>query len=88
LGGDGPVIEYALKMRQFPQSQLLSTLQANGELTSAHIDEMAKQIAISTSAHRKCRRTPAGTPDSVMAPVRAELRADPPVPQRQGRPAA
>jgi aminoglycoside phosphotransferase family enzyme len=36
LGGDGPVIEYALKMRQFPQSQLLSTLQANGELTSAH----------------------------------------------------
>ncbi|KTC63708.1 hypothetical protein AO262_21300 [Pseudomonas fluorescens ABAC62] len=45
LGGDGPVIEYALKMRQFPQSQLLSTLQANGELTAAHIDEMAKQIA-------------------------------------------
>ena len=42
LGGDGPAIEYALKMRQFPQSQMLSTLQANGELTSAHIDEMAK----------------------------------------------
>nr|BFE94135.1 hypothetical protein GCM10020185_46710 [Pseudomonas brassicacearum subsp. brassicacearum] len=45
LGSDGPAIEYALKMRQFPQSELLSTLQANGELTTAHIDEMAAQIA-------------------------------------------
>ncbi|MEK1834635.1 MAG: hypothetical protein AAAB23_04890, partial [Pseudomonas sp.] len=36
LGGDGPIVDYALKMRQFPQSQLLSTLQANGELTTTH----------------------------------------------------
>jgi aminoglycoside phosphotransferase family enzyme len=48
LGGEGPAIEYLLKMRQFPQSGLLSTLQANGELTTAHIDEMAEQIAAST----------------------------------------
>ena len=41
LGGEGTAIEYVLKMRQFPQSQLLSTLQANGELNAAHIDEMA-----------------------------------------------
>ncbi|MFW0756233.1 bifunctional aminoglycoside phosphotransferase/ATP-binding protein [Pseudomonas sp. H11T01] len=71
LGGSGPVIDYALKMRQFPQSQLLSTLQANGELTTAHIDEMAQQIAqfhlsapVVPTAHE------AGTPESVMAPVR------------------
>ena len=38
LGGEGPAIEYALKMRQFPRDGLLSTLQANGELTPAHID--------------------------------------------------
>jgi aminoglycoside phosphotransferase family enzyme/predicted kinase len=71
LGGSGPAIEFALKMRQFPQSQLLSTLQANGELTATHIDEMAKQIArfhlgapVVPAAHE------AGTPESVMAPVR------------------
>ena len=71
LGGDGPAIEYALKMRQFPQSELLSTLQANGELTTAHIDEMAAQIA---QFHLSTPKVPAdnsaGTPDSVMAPVR------------------
>ena len=53
LGGDGPAIEYALKMRQFPQSQLLSAVQARGELTPAHIDALARQIA---DFHR---RTPA-----------------------------
>ncbi|WP_131107413.1 bifunctional aminoglycoside phosphotransferase/ATP-binding protein [Pseudomonas sp. Sample_10] len=71
LGGDGPAIEYALKMRQFPQTGLLSTLQANGELTTAHIDEMAAQIA---RFHLNAPKVPAeheaGTPDSVMAPVR------------------
>ncbi|PQZ89874.1 MULTISPECIES: bifunctional aminoglycoside phosphotransferase/ATP-binding protein [Pseudomonas] len=71
LGGEGPAIEYALKMRQFPQSQLLSTLQANGELTSTHIDEMAQQIAhFHLSAPEVPQDHPAGTPDEVMAPVR------------------
>ncbi|MGK9417257.1 AAA family ATPase [Pseudomonas cedrina] len=71
LGGEGPVIEYALKMRQFPQSQLLSTLQANGELTSAHIDEMARQIAhFHLTAPKVPQEHPAGTPEEVMAPVR------------------
>ncbi|WP_212626555.1 bifunctional aminoglycoside phosphotransferase/ATP-binding protein [Pseudomonas sp. PP3] len=71
LGGDGPAIEYVLKMRQFPQTGLLSTLQANGELTTAHVDELAAQIA---RFHLNAPKVPAeheaGTPDSVMAPVR------------------
>jgi hypothetical protein len=70
LGGEGEAIEYALKMRQFPQSGLLSTLQANGELTTTHIDEMARQIA---QFHISAPVVPAdnelGSPDSVMAPV-------------------
>ncbi|WP_213880667.1 AAA family ATPase [Pseudomonas sp. dw_358] len=70
LGGDGEAIEYALKIRQFPQENLLSTLQANGELTSQHIDEMAEQIA---TFHRHTPQVPAdhesGTPALVMAPV-------------------
>ncbi|MFF7710486.1 AAA family ATPase [Pseudomonas sp. NPDC007930] len=70
LAGDGPAIEYALKMRQFPQSQLLSNLQANGELGTAHIDAMARQIA---EFHLAAPRVPAeraeGTPAFAMAPV-------------------
>lgn len=45
LDGAGPIIEYALKMRQFPQEQLLAQVQARGELNEAHIDALAKQIA-------------------------------------------
>ncbi|MHB1372144.1 MAG: hypothetical protein ACYCW7_18370, partial [Pseudomonadaceae bacterium] len=45
LDGAGAPIEYALKMREFPQSQLLAELQARGELTDAHIDALARQIA-------------------------------------------
>ncbi|WP_175652006.1 bifunctional aminoglycoside phosphotransferase/ATP-binding protein [Pseudomonas sp. Marseille-P9899] len=70
LGGEGTAIEYALKMRQFPQEQMLSTLQANGELTTAHIDQMAKQIAeFHLQAPRVSAEHPLGTPESVMAPV-------------------
>ena len=70
LGGSGPVIEYALKMRQFPQANLLSTLQANGELTSDHVDAMARQIA---HFHLNAPKVPVereeGSPASVMEPV-------------------
>lgn len=70
LGGEGAAIEYALKMRQFPQEQMLSTLQANGELTAAHIDQMARQIArFHLDAPKVAIDHPLGTPDSVMAPV-------------------
>ncbi|WP_040259381.1 bifunctional aminoglycoside phosphotransferase/ATP-binding protein [Pseudomonas massiliensis] len=70
LGGSGPAIDYALKMRQFPQSQLLSTLQANGELGSGHIDALARQIAeFHLSAPKVPLERAEGTPESVMAPV-------------------
>lgn len=70
LGGEGEAIEYALKMRQFPQNQMLSTLQANGELTAEHIDQMARQIAeFHLQAPKVSVEHPLGTPDSVMAPV-------------------
>ncbi|SHN07566.1 AAA family ATPase [Phytopseudomonas punonensis] len=45
VNGEDAVIEYALKMRQFPQEQLLAHVQARGELNEAHIDALAKQIA-------------------------------------------
>lgn len=45
IGGDGPVLEYAVKMRQFPQEALLSHLLPAGLLTPADIDELAATIA-------------------------------------------
>lgn len=69
-GTDAP-IEFALKMRQFPQSQLLSAVQARGELTTQHIDQLAAQIA---QFHARAPRVPVehelGSPEAVMAPVR------------------
>ena len=70
LGGSGEAIEYVLKMRQFPQEGLLSTLQANGELTTGQIDELASQIAeFHINAPRVPLDHPLGTPEAVMAPV-------------------
>jgi aminoglycoside phosphotransferase family enzyme/predicted kinase len=71
LGGETEAIEYALKMRQFPQSQLLSDVQARGELSEAHIDALAKQIADFHAAtpavsadHELC------SPAAIVAPMR------------------
>lgn len=70
IGGNGEAIEYALKMRQFPQGQMLSTLQANGELNAMHIDQMARQIAeFHLQTPKVAAEQPYGSPESVMAPV-------------------
>ena len=42
---DGEIIEYAVKMREFPQHCLLSSLAAERRLEMKHIDSMAKVIA-------------------------------------------
>ncbi|MCY1274120.1 hypothetical protein D9M69_254330 [compost metagenome] len=71
LGGDGPAIEYVLKCREFSQTGLLSDVQARGELSSAHIDALAQQIA---DFHQRTpqvpQENPLGTPEACMAPVR------------------
>jgi uncharacterized protein len=45
LNGEAPAIEYALKMRRFPQDALLSKLLERGELTNEHVDALAAKIA-------------------------------------------
>ena len=70
LNGEGEAIEYVLKMRQFPQDGLLSALQAKGELTTAHIDDMARQIAeFHLKSPKVPMENPLGSADSAMAPV-------------------
>ncbi len=66
LHGDGEAIEYAVKMRQFAQRDLLSARAADGRLDAALIDALAERVA---EFHADCERAPAasefGTPRSV-----------------------
>jgi aminoglycoside phosphotransferase family enzyme/predicted kinase len=45
FGNDGEIVDYALKMVQFPQENLLSNMFAAGTITEAHIEEMGKIVA-------------------------------------------
>ena len=45
IGGSGKVIEYAIKMLEFPQHCLLSALAAKGELDAEIVDEIADTVA-------------------------------------------
>jgi uncharacterized protein len=55
LGGDGPALEYAVKMREFPQDALLARVLARGALTAAHIDALATTVA---AFHESSARAP------------------------------
>jgi len=41
----GEAFEYAVKMKQFPQTALLDYMQENGELTFQHMDALARMVA-------------------------------------------
>jgi aminoglycoside phosphotransferase family enzyme/predicted kinase len=45
IGGDGIAIEYAVKMRQFPQSSLLDNALARGDVAPGMIETLAQTIA-------------------------------------------
>ena len=45
LGGDGPVLEYAVKMHEFSQEALASQLLSRNELAAADIDVLAAKVA-------------------------------------------
>jgi aminoglycoside phosphotransferase family enzyme/predicted kinase len=70
LGGTGDAIEYAVKMRRFPQGALLSRMAQDGALGEAHIDALARVIAAFHA--RIARADPArayGSPVEVLAPA-------------------
>ncbi|MBF2034780.1 MAG: AAA family ATPase [Leptolyngbyaceae cyanobacterium T60_A2020_046] len=53
LGGDGEPVEYTVKMRQFPQSALLSQRFERGELT----EEMVRRLAIAIADFHQAAET-------------------------------
>ena len=70
LDGTGTPIEYAVKMRQFPQDALLDRLLERGLLGPAEVDEVARAVA---RFHAMIAATPAppqfGTPAAIQQPV-------------------
>ncbi len=67
LEGAGPAIEYAVKMREFPQDGLLSRVLARGELTATHIDALAADVAAFHGRIGVARADgPFGHPDAVL----------------------
>jgi len=65
-GGDGPVLEYAVRMRQFPAGGLLSELAERKQLEVRYIDQLVERVA---EFHRNTAvasaDTPFGEPESI-----------------------
>ena len=71
IEGGGPAIEYAVRMREFPQSALASRLLADGQLTSAHIDALAQRIAaFHADTGVAARGSPYGAAEAVITAAR------------------
>jgi len=70
LGGAGDAIEYAVKMRRFPQEALLSRMAQDGTLGEAHIDALARVIAAFHARIARADETRShGSPAEVLAPA-------------------
>lgn len=67
LGGDGPAVEYAVRMREFPQNTLASHIVARGELSPVDIDALAGKVAAFHGASGVAARNGAfGAPDEIL----------------------
>ncbi|MFH1604932.1 MAG: AAA family ATPase, partial [Pseudomonadota bacterium] len=70
LGGGGPAIEYALKMRRFAQDALLDHMARCGALAPRHVDALAQSLAaFHAGAARAGPQQSFGTPAHVLAPA-------------------
>lgn len=74
FAGSGPVLEYAVRMRQFAQEDMLDQCLARGQLTELIIDTLADEVA---DLHRQAAvasiPSPFGQPDAIHAAVQACL---------------
>lgn len=68
MDGEGRPIEYAVKMRRFPQEALLSCMAEGGTLGAEHIDALARGIA---AFHSRVARVDAARPFGSAAEVLA-----------------
>lgn len=67
FNGKGPIIEYALQMKQFDQTKLLKTLHKDTPLTPFLIQNMAEQIAaFHLNASKAPESSEYGSPDLIL----------------------
>ncbi len=70
LGGTGKAIEYAVKMRRFDESRRMDRICARGELTAAHLSDLAESLVV---FHDSTARAPPesrfGSPENILAPA-------------------
>jgi len=70
ISGVGEVIEYAVKMRQFPQSAQLDRMLDRGELHGQHMDALAMMVAdFHTRIPQAKVDSPYGSPTQIFQPV-------------------
>jgi aminoglycoside phosphotransferase family enzyme/predicted kinase len=70
LGGDPrTAIEFAVRMRRFPQEALLNRVAEAGELRAEHIDELAKSLAQFHQQASVASEPRFGQPDQVLQPM-------------------
>jgi aminoglycoside phosphotransferase family enzyme/predicted kinase len=70
IDGEGPILEYAVKMREFPQDALAQALLARGGFGAREIDALAYIVAAFHSAAAVAGTDTAfGTPDAIGAAV-------------------
>lgn len=74
LGGGGTAIEYAVRMRRFPDSAILDQVLERGELSPAILDSLAEAIArFHASAEIAGPDSPFGLPADIEASIRDTL---------------
>ncbi len=71
IGGAGPVIDHALRMRRFPDDALLADRAARGQLAAPQIDALAERIA---AFHADAERARADGPFGHAADIRQLVR--------------
>jgi aminoglycoside phosphotransferase family enzyme/predicted kinase len=75
LGGEEPAIDYAVKMRQFPQEAQLDRLVEGGALHVEQVDALAADVAaFHHRADRGDARSPYGTPERIELPMRENFK--------------
>jgi aminoglycoside phosphotransferase family enzyme len=70
MGGEAGVVEYAVRMKQFPQSAQLDNMLQDGRLSPDHMDAIALMLAdFHHSIERADNAMDFGTPEAVYHPV-------------------
>ena len=67
IGGAGPILEYAVRMLEFPQQALLSSMLAREALSAGHIDRLATIVAaFHRSIAAAAANGPFGSPKDIL----------------------